>query len=171
MRTSLLAFVLVNLVASAALAQTLLPPVASVPEMTDGPLLAPPAVDVAVPAGAPLPPPANSEAKNKPRFFRLPSPQATAASQGASGGGAGNQPGRLLNGRWKQRNAPPLTEAPPADSSATLESAAVEPDIDPPPPKRTSNPRKYGPLELFPKAKESDRGSNPFSLRKPLLAW
>lgn len=199
MRTSLLAFLLVNFTASGLLAQTPLPPVVSVGEPADGPLLAPPAIDVPktagaplsppanvapnrvglplappsidVPntAGAPLPPPAGPEPKSKPRFFRLPQPQSGATAQAAAPGAA-NQQGKL-GSRWKQRNAPPLTDAPLAGSSTSAQAQAAVPEADPKPAKRTNNPRKYGPVELFPKSKESDRAGNPFSIRRPILAW
>jgi hypothetical protein len=172
MRTSLLAFLLVNLTASGLLAQTP-PPVVSVGESADGPLLAPPTIDVPNTAGAPLPPPpaASNEPKSKPRFFRLPQPQPGTTAQPGPAAGEANQQGKLLGGRWKQRNAPPLTEAPLANSNANLEAQPIKPQDDAPPAKRANNPRKYGPLELFPKAKESDRAGNPFSLRRPILAW
>jgi hypothetical protein len=203
MRTSLLAFLLLNFTASGLLAQAPLPPVVSVGQPADGPFLAPPAVDVPttvgapisrsadttpkrandslapptidVPnlGGAPLPPPAaaGNEPKQRPRFFRLPQPQPGTAAQAAAAPGAGaNQQGKL-GSRWKQRNAPPLTDAPLAGSSANLESQHAAPEPDSKPTKRSTNPRKYGPVELFPKAKESDRAGNPFSIRRPILAW
>ncbi|HVU87735.1 MAG TPA: hypothetical protein VHD36_10470 [Pirellulales bacterium] len=199
MRTWLLAFTLINLAASELLAQTPLPPSASAGAATDGPLLAPPVIDVPaapraavsppavnVPStagaplappsidvpnafGAPLPPPAGSEAKSKPRFFRLPQPTTPPRFAGAPT--APNQQGKGLGSRFKQRNAPPLTDAPLAGSSAALSSQPEVSGIDAPPSKRANNPRKYGPLELFPKTKESDRTGNPFSLRRPVLAW
>jgi hypothetical protein len=75
----------------------------------------------------------------------------------------------VFNGRWRQRTTtPPLTDAPLAGSKANLEAS---PDTDPSPAKSTKSARKYGPVEIFPKSKDSDRTGNPFSVRKPILAW
>ncbi len=97
----------------------------------------------------------------------MPKPQNATASQAQDPAANGQQPGKVLNGRWRQRTTtPPLTDAPLAGTTANLETSP-----ETPPAKSTKSPRKYGPVELFPKAKDSDRTGNPFSFRKPVLAW
>jgi hypothetical protein len=166
MRTSLLALLIFIGSAPELLAQGSSRPNVPSAAVADGPMLGPPVIDVPLAPGAPTPPPPAESESKRPRLFRLPQPQPSAAAPNDA-----RQPPKIFNGRWKQQRAnAALTDAPPAPGVANLES----PDIaakENTPPKRTTNPRKYGPVELFPKAKESDRAGNPFSIRRPVLAW
>ncbi|HEY4312765.1 MAG TPA: hypothetical protein VGN12_25165 [Pirellulales bacterium] len=166
MRTSLLALVVIVGLTAELLAQNNLPPNVPSAAVADGPMLGPPVIDVPLAPGAPTPPPPTESESKRPRLFRLPQPQPSAASSNDV-----RQPPKVFSGRWKQQRAnAALTEAPLAPGTANLQSSDIA-TKESAPPKRTTSPRKYGPVELFPKTKESDRAGNPFSIRRPVLAW
>ena len=161
MRKYLLALPFCCLLATGVLAQNYAPPrPATAPPANEGPSFGPPDIaipDVPVPSAAPEAP-AKSQ---RPKIFRLPSartsPQPPARKPFAE--------------RFKARSS--ARAAPPSEAPAFgAKGAAAPPPAEPEPtPKRLGTPRKFGPLEVFPKPKESDRTGNPLSIRRPVLAW
>jgi len=105
--------------------------------------------------------PRSNENKKLPKIFRLPKP----------GGDNGQSPaGKLFSNRWKKNQLDEAPLASPEISGVTpLDERARSPNA--PTAKRSANARKYGPLEILPKTKEGDRTGNPFSIRRPVLAW
>jgi hypothetical protein len=162
MRIPLIAVVLAIVPSNVVLAQRAAsgpPAAAGVP--ADGPLLGPPVIDI--PEVPPGPTPSSSaNPGQRRRLFRLPSTK--------SGQQASAPTGKLLPGRWKQPAAgtPPEAQALAPDTAIDPQSSASKAA---PAPKRLFSPRRYGPVEVFPKPRDSDRTGNPLSLRRPMLAW
>ncbi len=102
-----------------------------------------------------------SQSKKLPKLFRLPKP---------NGDSGATSSGKSFMNRWKKN---PLDEAPlaspevsgvtPLDERQVSAGSATA--------KKSTNTRRYGPLEILPKTKEGDRTGNPFSIRRPVLAW
>jgi len=135
-------------------------PTSGVP--ADGPLLGPPVIDLPGVPSTPVPP-SGATSGEKRKLFRLPSSKTDSQTAPSAN--------KLLPSRWKQRQpAGPTTDAKAFAPGAAISPQPAAPNTDPAP-KRLFTPRKYGPVEAFPKAKASAQTGNPLSIRRPMLAW
>jgi hypothetical protein len=167
MRAALLSFAILSAASVDVLAQGgYPPPAAQAGPAAEGPMLGPPVVDV---PGVPnaLPPAQAPSSERKPRLFRLP----PANKQDPAGASAADSK-KVFAGRFSKRQAPTAMPAPEVSLPPGPQTdAASLPASTDPPAKGRQAPRKYGPLEFFPKPREGDRTGNPLSIKRPVLAW
>jgi hypothetical protein len=151
------------------------PPRASLAPAGSIPAASPPVINLPDVGGPPAAPSAASPNQKQPsRLFRR-------VGQASAAGATPANPTpskRLLPGKWNNRSPQP-TDAPafaPAANPDSRNLPSAPPAAPQTQPKRLLTPRKYGPVELFPTPRDSDRTStggtgNPLVVRRPVLAW